>query len=59
MLTLGLNTNDLKMLSAIIVAVFLAVPFWKEKYFHVSAKGKAAPVAGTAPADAKATKGGK
>ncbi len=37
-LTLGLNTNDLKMLSALIVAVFLAVPFWKAKYFHAAAK---------------------
>ncbi len=47
-LTLGLNTNDLKMLSAFIVAVFLAVPFWKTKFFHASAKGKADnAVAGT------------
>ena len=30
-LWLGLNTNDLKMLTALVVAVFLAVPFWKEK----------------------------
>lgn len=29
---LGLNTNDLKLLSAIIVALFLAVPYIKEKY---------------------------
>lgn len=28
-LWLGLNTNDLKMLTAIVVAVFLAVPYWK------------------------------
>ena len=28
-LQLGLNTNDLKLLSAIIVALFLAVPYWR------------------------------
>ena len=28
-LWLGLNTNDLKMLTAMVVAVFLAVPYWK------------------------------
>ena len=33
MLWLGLKTNDLKMLTALVVAVFLAVPYWKEKYF--------------------------
>ena len=30
-LWMGLNTNLLKLLSALIVAVFLAIPFWKEK----------------------------
>ena len=30
---LGLDTNYLKMLSAIVVAIFLAVPYWKGKYF--------------------------
>ena len=30
-LWLGLNTNLLKLLSALIVAVFLAVPYWKAK----------------------------
>ena len=28
-LWLGLNTNDLKMLTALVVAIFLAVPYWK------------------------------
>ncbi|MGM9612415.1 MAG: ABC transporter permease [Butyricicoccus sp.] len=37
-LTLGLNSNDLKMLSAIIVAIFLAVPYWKGKYFRAASK---------------------
>ena len=30
-LWLGLNTNLLKMLSAIVVAIFLAIPYWKSK----------------------------
>ena len=30
-LWLGLNTNDLKMLTALVVAMFLAVPYWKNK----------------------------
>ena len=30
-LQLGLNTNDLKLLTAVIVAVFLAVPYWKQQ----------------------------
>lgn len=29
---IGLDTNYLKMLSAIVVALFLAVPYWKKKY---------------------------
>lgn len=29
----GLDTNYLKMFSALLVAIFLAVPFWKGKYF--------------------------
>lgn len=30
---LGLDADLLKMLSAIVVAIFLAVPYWKKKYF--------------------------
>ena len=30
---LGLDTNYLKLLSALVVAFFLAVPYWKKKYF--------------------------
>lgn len=30
-LRLGLNANDLKLFSAIVVALFLAVPYWKSK----------------------------
>ena len=33
-LQLGLNTNDLKLVSALIVAVFLAIPYWKGKMFR-------------------------
>lgn len=35
---LGLDADLLKMLSAIVVAIFLAVPYWKKKYF-TKAKG--------------------
>ena len=31
-LWLGLNTNLLKLLSALIVAVFLAIPYWKANH---------------------------
>ena len=30
-LRMGLNANDLKLFSAIVVAIFLAVPYWKRK----------------------------
>ena len=33
-LQLGLNTNDLKLVSALIVAVCLSVPYWKGKVAH-------------------------
>lgn len=36
-LQLGLNTNDLKMITATIVALFLAVPYWKS---HFAKKAK-------------------
>jgi len=35
---LAINTNYLKLLSALIVAVFLAVPYWKQQYFHKKGK---------------------
>ena len=37
-LWLKLNSNDLKLFTAIIVAVFLSVPYWKGKYFTKAAK---------------------
>ena len=33
-LAMGLNTNYLKLLSAVVVAVFLSIPYWKNKYIH-------------------------
>ena len=33
-LQLGLNTNDLKLITALIVAIFLAIPYWKSKMFR-------------------------
>ncbi|MBQ3505102.1 MAG: ABC transporter permease [Oscillospiraceae bacterium] len=35
---LRLNTNYMKLISALIVAVFLAVPYWKQQYFHSKRK---------------------
>lgn len=32
-LAVGLNPNYLKLLSALVVAVFLTIPYWKDKYF--------------------------
>ena len=32
-LWMGLNTNDLKLLTALVVAVFLATPHWRAKFF--------------------------
>ena len=40
-LTLGFDANLLKLLSASVVAVFLAVPYWKGKYFAKPAAKKA------------------
>lgn len=34
----GINTNYLKLISAIIVAVFLAIPYWKGRYFTKTAQ---------------------
>ena len=37
-LTLGFDANLLKLLSASVVAIFLAVPYWKGKYFSKPVK---------------------
>ena len=41
-LQLGLNTNDLKLITALIVALFLSVPYWKGKMFRAPKNGKTA-----------------
>ena len=35
-----MNTNYMKLISALIVALFLAVPYWKQQYFHGKGKVK-------------------
>ena len=40
-LWLGLTTNDLKMLTAVVVALFLAIPYWKGRYFSKGGKAHA------------------
>ncbi len=37
---LKLNTNYMKLISALIVALFLAVPYWQQQYFHGKGKVK-------------------
>ena len=44
---LGLNTDDMKLITALIVAAFLAIPYWKGKYANVKVP------AGSANAGAK------
>ncbi len=41
-LSMGLNSNYLKLLSALVVAVFLSVPHWKGRYFAKPAKRRGA-----------------
>ncbi len=38
-LKLGLNTNDMKLITAIVVAVFLAIPYWKKHFAKKIGKG--------------------
>ena len=35
---LGVDTDLLKMFSAIVVAIFLAIPYWKSRYFAISVR---------------------
>lgn len=37
-LVLGLKTDDMKLISALIVALFLSIPYWKSRYFTKPAK---------------------
>lgn len=39
-LRMGLNANDLKMLTALVVALFLAIPYWKSKIAPKKVKSK-------------------
>ena len=39
-ITLGFDANLLKLLSAAIVAIFLALPYWKGRYFTHTKKGR-------------------
>ena len=39
---LGMDTDLLKMLSALVVAIFLAIPYWKKRYFSGFHRKKAA-----------------
>lgn len=39
-LSMGLNANDLKLFSALVVAVFLAFPFWKKRIGEAISAGK-------------------
>lgn len=41
-LRLGLETTDLKLLTALVVAVFLTIPHWKDKFAKTGKKGDAA-----------------
>ena len=38
--TFKMNTNYMKLISALIVALFLAVPYWKDQYFRKKGKVK-------------------
>jgi putative ABC transport system permease protein len=40
-LAMGLNANYLKLLSAVVVAIFLSVPYWKGKYARVKISPRA------------------
>ena len=37
---LGLDANDLKLLSALVVALFLGIPYWKSKVASKTVKNK-------------------
>ena len=37
-LRMGLESTDLKLLTALVVAAFLTVPYWKDRYFAKAGK---------------------
>lgn len=53
---IGLDADLLKMLSALLVAFFLAVPYWKKKYFSGAANVEKRAAKQKAKADRKAAK---
>ena len=55
----GLDTNYLKMFSALLVAVFLAVPFWKKKYFSATKRRPIAKAAQSASGTTEEKEDGK
>ena len=56
---IGLDADLLKMLSALLVALFLAVPYWKKKYFSGAANAEARARKQQLKADKKAAKKSK
>ena len=42
-LRLGLESTDLKLLTALVVAIFLTIPYWKGKYFTKTVRKEGAP----------------
>ncbi len=55
---MGIDTDLLKLLSASVVAVFLAVPYWKGKYFTKPVRRSVSGDAAPANASSNAQKGG-
>lgn len=53
---LGLDADLLKMLSALLVALFLAVPYWKKRYFSGAESAEKRAAKQQAKADKKAAK---
>ena len=53
---LGLDADLLKLLSAVLVAVFLAVPYWKKKYFSSAANAEKRELKLEAQAEKRAQK---
>lgn len=37
-ITAGMDPNDMKLISALVVAIFLAIPYWKRRYFSKPVK---------------------
>ena len=56
---LGLDSNYLKMLSAVVVAIFLAAPYWKKKYFSGVKNAEKHALKQQKKAEKKAEKTGK